>query len=84
MHIFTLISSSSLGFPNFGRMGYWPLKTPAAAGGAVPAGFEDAEEIEVFHCFFVAYHASGALRHRYNTHDSADIFIVRAHLRGPG
>ena len=38
----------------------------------------------MFHCFFVAYHASGALRHRYHTHDFADIFIVRAHLRGPG
>lgn len=55
------------GFPNFGRMGYWPFAPAAAAGGAVPGGYEDAEGIEVFHCFFVPYKASGG-RHlaRFN------------------
>lgn len=41
-------------------MSYWPLqKPPNSADGGVPPGYEDAEGIEIFHCFFVAYHASG-------------------------
>ena len=45
-------------------MAYWPLAKPspvATSTSAQPTGFEDAEGIEIFHCFFVAYHASGEL-----------------------
>jgi hypothetical protein len=60
--------SCGSGFPNFGRMAYWPLSkiapsTEADSAASEPAlsGYEDAEEIEIFHNFFVAYHASGII-----------------------
>lgn len=46
------------GYPNFGRMSYWPKEKPASPP-AQPNGFEDAEGIEIIHCFFVSYHGSG-------------------------
>ena len=33
----------------------------ATSTSAQPTGYEDAEGIEIIHCFFVAYHASGEL-----------------------
>ena len=46
------------GFPNFGRMAYWPREKPE--GGILPAaGEEDAESCEIFHFFFPSHHACG-------------------------
>ena len=56
-------ASTYKGYPNFGRMGYWPLTRPsmrgADAGVEDPLGYEDAEGIEIIHCFFEHDHASG-------------------------
>ena len=66
-------SSTYKGFPNFGRMGYWPLPLPAGAttrmedgirvmrlpDNTLCPGSEYSEGIEIVHCFFEHDHASG-------------------------